>query len=96
MRESFLTCYVEAFRRGSWGVAQDLRVLTRPWGFDLGSIKAPTYVRHGDVDTTVPVQHARRYADAIPGARLEIDAGHGHFSILSRPQDILAALASSP
>lgn len=29
MRESFLTSYVEAFRRGSGGVAQDLRVLTR-------------------------------------------------------------------
>jgi pimeloyl-ACP methyl ester carboxylesterase len=32
MRESFLTSYVEAFRHGSEGVAQDLRVLTRPWG----------------------------------------------------------------
>ena len=92
MRESFLTCYIEAFRRGGWGVAQDLRLLTRPWGFDLGSITAPTSIHHGDADTTVPVQHARLYADAIPGARLQIHPGEGHISILSHPQDILAAL----
>lgn len=93
VRESFLTCYLEAFRHGSWGVAQDLRVLTRPWGFDLGSIQVPTQVHHGDADTTVPLQHARLYAEAIPGARLQVHRGHGHFSILDKPQAILAALA---
>jgi pimeloyl-ACP methyl ester carboxylesterase len=93
MRESFLTSYIEAFRRGSFGVAQDLRVLTRPWGFDVSSVKAPTWVVHGDADTTVPVQHARLYAEAIPGAQLQIYPGDGHFSILSRPQEVLAPLA---
>jgi pimeloyl-ACP methyl ester carboxylesterase len=93
LRESFVTSYIESFRHGSFGVAQDLRVLTRPWGFDLSSVKAPTWIRHGDVDTTVPVQHARLYAEAIPGAQLEIYPGQGHFSILSRPRDILAPLA---
>lgn len=92
MRESFLTCYLEAFRRGSWGVAQDLRLLTRPWGFDLGSITAPTSIHHGDADTTVPVQHAHLYAQAIPGSRLQVHPGEGHFSILSHPQKILAGL----
>jgi pimeloyl-ACP methyl ester carboxylesterase len=93
VRESFLTCYVEAFRQGSWGVAQDLRLLTRPWGFHLASITAATSIHHGDADTTVPVQHARLYAQAVPDARLQIHPGEGHFSILSHPQDILAALA---
>jgi pimeloyl-ACP methyl ester carboxylesterase len=94
MREAFLTSYIEAFRGGSWGVAQDLRVLTRPWGFDLGAITAPTWVHHGDADTTVPPQHARLYAEAIPGAQLQIHPGDGHFSILSNPADILAPLAA--
>lgn len=93
MRESFLTSYVEAFRQGSWGVAQDLRVLTRPWGFDLSAIKAPTWVRHGDADTTVPVLHSRRYAEAIPHAQLHIYPGEGHFSILNHARDILTAVA---
>jgi pimeloyl-ACP methyl ester carboxylesterase len=91
-RESFLVNYAEAFRHGSWGVAQDLRVLTRPWGFDLSSITAPTLIRHGDADTTVPLQHARLYAEAIPGAQLQIHPGHGHFSILA-VQELLAPLA---
>lgn len=94
MRESFLTSYVEAFRGGSWGVAQDLRVLTRPWGFDLGAIMAPTWVHQGDADTTVPPLHARLYAEAIPGAQLQIHPGDGHFSIFSHPRDILATLAT--
>jgi len=95
MRDAFLTSYVEAFRRGSWGAAQDLRVLTRPWGFQLGSIKAPTSIHHGDMDTTVPPQHARLYAEAIPGAQLHLYPGHGHFSILSilAAREIFAALA---
>lgn len=93
MRESFLTSYIEAFRGGSFGVAQDLRVLTRPWGFDLSSVKAPTWVRHGDADLTVPVEHARLYAEAIQGAQLQVYPGRGHFSILSHPEDILAPLA---
>jgi pimeloyl-ACP methyl ester carboxylesterase len=93
MRESFLISYLEAFRLGSCGVAQDLRVLTRPWGFGLGSIKAPTLIQHGDADATVPVLHARLYAEAIPGAQLQIDPGHGHFSILGAAREILAPLA---
>jgi pimeloyl-ACP methyl ester carboxylesterase len=92
-RDSFLVNYAEAFRRGSWGVAQDLRVLTRPWGFDLGSINVPTLIRHGDADTTVPLQHARRYAEVIPGARLQIHPGDGHFSILADARELLAPLA---
>lgn len=92
-REAFLTSYVEAFRGGGWGVAQDLRLLTRPWGFDLGAIKTPTWVHQGDADTTVPPQHARLYAEAIPGAKLQIHPGDGHFSIFSNAAQLLAPLA---
>jgi pimeloyl-ACP methyl ester carboxylesterase len=93
LRDSFLANYLEAFRRGSGGVAQDLRLLTRPWGFELGAIRVPTVVCHGDADTTVPPRHARLFADAIPGARLQLHPGHGHFSILGAAQEMLAPLA---
>jgi pimeloyl-ACP methyl ester carboxylesterase len=92
-RESFLISYAEAFRHGSWGVAQDLRVLTRPWGFDLGSITVPASIHHGDADTTVPLQHARLFAEVIPGAELQVHPGHGHFSILGASRELLAGLA---
>ncbi len=94
MREAFLAAYAEAFRRGSWGVAQDLRVLTRPWGFQLGSIKVPTSIHHGDADTVVPPQHARLFAEAIPGAQLHLHPRHGHFSILGAAWEMLATLAA--
>ncbi|MEU4091197.1 alpha/beta fold hydrolase [Streptomyces sp. NPDC026673] len=93
-RAAFLANYLQAFRRGSRGVGQDLRVLTRPWGFDLATIGVPTSIHHGDADTTVPLQHARRFAAAIPGARLHVHSGQGHFSILSAPERMLAALAA--
>lgn len=93
MQEAFLAGYAEAFRRGSWGVAQDLRILTRPWGFELGAITVPTSIHHGQADTTVPPQHARLLAQVIPGARLQLYPGHGHFSILGAARQILAPLA---
>jgi pimeloyl-ACP methyl ester carboxylesterase len=93
LRDPFLANYLEAFRRGSRGVAQDLRVLTRPWGFELGTIQVPTVVHYGDADTTVPPRHARLFADAIPGARLRLYPGHGHFSILGAAREMLAPLA---
>jgi pimeloyl-ACP methyl ester carboxylesterase len=92
MRDSFLTSYLEAFRRGSEGVAQDLRVLTQPWGFELDSIAVPTSIHHGDADNTVPPQHARLFAEVIPGARLHLHPGHGHFSILNVARELLGAL----
>jgi len=93
LRESFLANYLEAFRRGSRGVAQGLRLLTRPWGFEPGSIQVPTWIHHGDADTTVPPGHARLFAGAIPGARLQLHPGHGHFSILDAAGEMLAPLA---
>ena len=94
MREAFLAGYTEAFRRGSWGVAQDLRVLTRPWGFELGSVTVPASIHHGDADVTVPPEHARLLAEAIPGAQLQLYPGHGHFSILGAARQVLAPLAA--
>ncbi len=91
-RDAFLANYLEAFRHGDGGVAQDLRVLTRPWGFELGSIKVPAWVHHGDADNTVPPQHARLFAEAIPGAQLKLHPGLGHFSIFDATREILAAL----
>jgi pimeloyl-ACP methyl ester carboxylesterase len=94
LREAFLAGYGEAFRQGSRGVAQDLRVLMRPWGFELGSITVPASIHHGDADTTVPAQHARLFAAAIPGAQLQLHPGHGHFSILGAARQMLAPLAA--
>jgi pimeloyl-ACP methyl ester carboxylesterase len=94
-RDAFVAGYIEAFRIGSAGVAQDLRLLVRPWGFDLGAIRAPTWIHHGEADTTVPPEHARRFAAAIPRAEVRIHPGHGHFSLLgAAAAEIIAPLAA--
>jgi pimeloyl-ACP methyl ester carboxylesterase len=90
-RQAFIEGYVEAFRHGRDGVTQDLRLLTRRWGFDLDAVRVPTYVHHGDADTTVPPEHARQFAEAIPGACLRLHPGHGHFSLLADAAEELLA-----
>jgi pimeloyl-ACP methyl ester carboxylesterase len=90
-RQAFIEGYVEAFRHGRAGVTQDLRLLTRPWGLDLAAVRVPTYVHHGDADTTVPPEHAQQFAEAIPGACLRLHPGHGHFSLLADAADELLA-----
>jgi pimeloyl-ACP methyl ester carboxylesterase len=93
MREAFLAGYAEAFRRGSWGVAQDLRVLTRPWVSSSG----PSRCRHRST-TGTRTRRSRPgmpgfYAEAIPGEQIQLYPGHGHFSILAAAPEMLAPLA---
>lgn len=90
-REPFLAGYLSAFRRGSRGVAQDLRLLTQAWGVALGAVRCPTWIHAGDADTTVPREHARRLRAEIAAARLHVHSGHGHFSLL--PDEAAAILA---
>ncbi len=51
----------------------------------LGSIRAPTLVVVGDEDRLTPLDEARRLADLIPGARLQILPACGHVCPLERP-----------
>ena len=60
----------------------------------LLGLTVPASIHYGDADTTVPPQHARLLAEAIPGAQLQLYPGHGHFSILGAAREMLAALAA--
>jgi len=44
----------------------------------LASVRAPTWIVHGDADPVFPVETARQLHEAIPGARLTIVPGMGH------------------
>jgi len=58
-------------------------------GFDerasLTSISAPTLVIGGDCDPSIPNEHQRELAAAIPGARLEILSPAAHLANLDLP-----------
>lgn len=53
------------------------------WG-TLRRINIPTLVIHGAEDV-IPLSMARALADSIPGARLEVLPGVGHFPMLEDP-----------
>ena len=55
---------------------------------DLGAIRVPTLVVHGDLDPLIPVENAAILADAIPGARLEIFLGVGHLVADEAPDEL--------
>jgi pimeloyl-ACP methyl ester carboxylesterase len=45
----------------------------------------PTLIMWGDEDPIIPVAHAHAAHEAIPGSRLEIFAGAGHFLHVEEP-----------
>ncbi len=51
----------------------------------LGDLAAPTLVLHGDRDELLPAANAELLAAAIPGARLELLPGAGHFFAWEQP-----------
>jgi alpha-beta hydrolase superfamily lysophospholipase len=52
----------------------------------------PTLIVWGDRDPVVPVRHARLAHDAMPGSRLEIFEGAGHFPFHNDPDRFLVVL----
>ena len=67
--------------------------LRTPVYAELDRIAVPTLVIVGADDKPTPVAKARRIAERIPGARLEIVADAGHSSTVEQPEAITALLA---
>ena len=75
--------------------------LAAAWGWDatdqLGELRVPALVLHGDEDRIIPLENGRRLAAAIPGARFEELAGAGHLYPTDEPRadrEVLRFLAS--
>ena len=59
------------------GWVDDELAFTKPWAFEVGSIRVPVYVTYGRADTLVPAAHGDWLAAHIPGAKVVVsDAGH--------------------
>ena len=86
----------EALRPGVWGYVQDIRVLAKPWGFELGDISVPVQLWHGDQDAVIPLQQGRYLASVIPGATLRICPGEGHMLMWNHLPEILMMAAGMP
>lgn len=63
-----------------FGIAQDLRIRVRDWGFSLAEIKQPVYMQHSRYDTSVPFISAEMTAKMLPNCDLIIKEDDVHFS----------------
>lgn len=78
-------CYSEAFREawraGADGVFEDAQLYSRPWGFAVEEIRVPVHFWHGREDRSFAWPLAEQLGARIPGARVEIVEGEGHYSL---------------
>ena len=85
----------EALKQGAHGVAWDLMLYTRPWGFRLDEIKGVVHLWHGEADITVPPHFGRAIAAAIPRCRATYWPGEGHLMMISRANQIIDSIVAS-
>ena len=92
----FMACFEEACRQGPAGPAEDMSLIARPWGFDLGAVKVPVLLWHGELDRNVPVAAGRYLASVFPNCRATFYAEDAHLSVpLNHQEEILGALAAA-
>ena len=71
----------DAMRNGAPGARRDLHLYTHDWGIPFAQIDVPIRIWHGEADGTVPIHHARWYAEQLPNADLTELPGEGHYSV---------------
>jgi pimeloyl-ACP methyl ester carboxylesterase len=79
---------VESLARFAWEPFMHNRKLKR-W---LHRIKVPTRLIWGEHDGIVSPAYGKAYADAIPGAMLQVIPGAGHYPHLEQPEAFMTSL----
>jgi 3-oxoadipate enol-lactonase len=67
-------------------------ITRRPVEDELGKIRTPTLVLHGEEDHAIVPPRARKMADAIPGARWVTIPRAGHTSTVEEPDAVTRAI----
>ena len=70
----------DSMMNNGFGVAQDLRLRSLPWGFALSDLREKVYMRHSQCDEAVPFKTAVRTAELLPNCELELTETGPHFS----------------
>jgi pimeloyl-ACP methyl ester carboxylesterase len=85
-------CAVADAARATDAVVGDASAYGYPWPFDLGAVRVPVEVWHGEEDPAAPIGQARQLAAALPNATLHAFPGEGHFVIHSHADEIAASI----
>lgn len=80
--DGLLIAAKEAFRQGARGAANEFRVLTKAWRFELEDVQVPISIWQGELDPQVPVSSARFFASLLPHANLRLMRKDAHQSTL--------------
>jgi pimeloyl-ACP methyl ester carboxylesterase len=94
VRENCIESDVESYKQGLTGFSWEVRLLTRPWGFNLEGIKVPVYLWHGTADDFTTTGMARYMSEKIPDCQPFIYENEGHMLLIPRWEEILTALVS--
>jgi pimeloyl-ACP methyl ester carboxylesterase len=84
-----------------WDFSREMtaRLSWKPWLFShelpgtLAGLTTPTLVVHGADDRIFPVDCGRRYAELIPGAKLEIIENAGHMLEMEKPEELVELIS---
>ena len=77
------------YRSGSKGIVEDLIILSKPWGFDPGTISGVVSFWHSEQDQVAPLFLIKNLERTIPSARTRIIKGDGHLLIFRYWAEIL-------
>ncbi len=76
--------YLQCVACGPTGVAYDMSLLSKPWGFDLKEINVPVGIWYGDSDITTPARSMGKYLHAtIKNSEYSVWCNQGHLSMLN-------------
>jgi pimeloyl-ACP methyl ester carboxylesterase len=63
-----------------FGVAQDLMLRGKDWGFNLSDVRGKVFMHHSKQDSSVPYKTAVRSAALLPDCEMELTETGPHFS----------------
>jgi pimeloyl-ACP methyl ester carboxylesterase len=79
----------EAFRQGVGAFVHDLALVASAWNLPFDRIRAQCFLWHGRSDRIIPPSASEHLARLIPGSRLRVLPGEGHFFVFDRWAELL-------
>jgi pimeloyl-ACP methyl ester carboxylesterase len=85
----------DSMQNHCFGIAQDLRLRCRDWGFRLHDISGHVYMQHSKEDESVPVITALLTSKLLPNCRFETKEHGPHFSAQALDEFIKNTIAAN-
>ncbi|KAL9067896.1 MAG: hypothetical protein Q9157_006675 [Trypethelium eluteriae] len=84
--------FEESVRQGIRGLAEDNRLLTSSWGFELEEIERNVLLWYGEEDKKTPIRAGYNMASRLPNGKLKAYRGENHRTISKHLEEILKEL----